>query len=117
MGRKVWVAVDCNAHTNHKVARLADLLKLDIDSTVGKLCRLWAWAKLSENEDGYIGNLPASEFAGIMRWSKKPQALLDALISAGFLDVNSCGEYTLHDWYSMNGKSAEKARKDRERKA
>lgn len=116
MGRKVWVAVDCNAHTNPKVMRLAEILKLDIDATVGKLCRLWAWAKLAENEDGYIGRVPAYEIAGIMRWTKKPQILLDALLEAGFLEESLSGYYTLHDWYSMNGKSAEKARKDRERK-
>ena len=117
MARKLWVAVDCNAHTNPKVMRLAEILKLDIDATVGKLCRLWAWAKLAENEDGYIGNVPAYEIAAIMRWPKKPQILLDALVEARFLDEDIRGGYALHDWYELNGKSAEKARRDRERKA
>ena len=117
MARRIWVAVDCNAHTNPKIIKLADLLNLDIDATVGKLTRLWAWAKLADNENGYIGALPATEFAGIMRWNKKPQTLLNALIESGLIDGNSDGGYTLHDWYELNGKSAEKARKDRERKA
>lgn len=114
--RKLWVAIDCNCHTNQKVIDLAEKLKLDIDSTVGKLCRLWSWAKLTENEDGNIGRLPADELAAIMRWNKKPQILLESLIEVGLLDVTVGGGYSLHDWYELNGKSTEKSRKDRERK-
>lgn len=116
MARKLWVAVDCCCHTNPKVMALAELLRLDIDSTVGKLCRLWSWAKLAENEDGRIGSLPASELAAIMRWPKKPQALLDALLELNFLEQDPAGGLVLHDWYELNGKSTEKARMDRDRK-
>lgn len=114
--RKKWFAADCCIHTNPKVVELAAELKLDIDATVGKLCRLWAWAMLSDNESGQIGKLPASEIAAIMRWNKKPDALLRALVNHRFLDQTEDGGLELHGWYEMNGKSAEKSRRDRERK-
>lgn len=115
MARKTWFALDCNIYTNPKVCQLSLKLHLDIDSTVGKLGRLWSWAKLAGNEYGYIGRLPSSEIAGIMRWTKKPDTLVDALVECRFLTRDEDGGLSLHDWYEFNGKSTEKSRKDRER--
>ena len=50
-----WFAIDCNLYTHPKMMKLSATLKTDVDTLVGKLGRLWAWAKLSGNEDGNIG--------------------------------------------------------------
>ena len=115
-GITTWFAMDSMVHASPKVIDLSERLNLDVDTTVGKLARLWAWAKMAKNEDGNIGKLPDKELAGIMRWKKKPKALTDAMVDSGLLDRVDTGELIIHGWYDVNGKSAEKARKDRERK-
>lgn len=116
MARKLWVAVDVRIHTNEKVNDLANDLGLDVDATIGKLIRLWSWAKTNEIEDGRIGRIPAAEISGIMRWNKKPDVLMEKLISNGLVSVEEDGSMWLHDWYELNGKATEQARKERERK-
>ena len=115
-GLATWFAVDSLVHVSPKVLRLAELLGLDVDTTVGKLTRLWAWAKLAQSETGELGRLPDAELAAIMRWKKKPETLVNALLLAGLLDRTADGGLCIHGWYELNGKSAEKARKERERK-
>lgn len=116
-GALTWFAVDCCIHTSQKVVQLSDDLKLDIDTVVGKITRLWAWAKTTGNENGFIGKLPDDEIAGIMRWKKKPCELISALVDNGFIDVDDGGNRWLHGWYEMNGKATEKSRNERERKS
>jgi len=115
-GLTTWFAVDTLVHVSPKVLFFAEDLKLDVDTAVGKLTRLWAWAKLAQNESGVIGALPDAEIAGIMRWRKKPDVLVNALIHSGLLETTDDGGLCIHGWYEANGKSAEKARRDRERK-
>lgn len=118
---KRWFAVDVNIHTNTKVIALADALGLDVDTAVGKLTRLYAWAEANLNETGEITGLPPREIADIMRWKKKPSILFEALMQCGFIvefieEGKSERQTWIAGWYEMNGKSIEKARKDRERK-
>lgn len=113
--KSAWFATDCCIHTNPKVIDLSLELKLDVDATVGKLARLWAWAIQSGNETGDIGNLPDQEIADIMRWKKSAKALCNALVEFHFLDATETGR-SIHGWYEMNGKNMEKLRKDRARK-
>lgn len=110
-----WFAIDCNLYTHPKMIKLSLCLKTDIDTLVGKLGRLWAWAKLSGNEDGNIGQLPSQEIADIMRWKKNAGALVDALAECGFLDVGEDGIF-LHGWAELNGDMTARKRRDRERK-
>ena len=115
-GLTTWFAMDSLVHMSPKVLFFSEYLKLDVDTAVGKLARLWAWAKLSASETGELGPLPDEELAGIMRWKKKPDMLVNALILSGLIDLEEGGVMFIHGWYEANGKSAEKARKDRERK-
>lgn len=110
-----WFALDCNIHTHPKTLRLAETLKIDVDTAVGKLSRLWSWAKQNGVEDGDIGFLPPSELADIMRWKKKPAVLIDALMECGFLDKTDGGIF-MHGWLELNGRLQAKKRADRERK-
>lgn len=111
-----WFAVDCNLYTHPKLMQLAAALKIDADTAAGKLGRLWAWAKQAGNETGYISWMPESEIADIMRWKKKPDALIKSLIQCGFLDRTEAG-LRIHGWEELNGKLQSKKRADRERKA
>lgn len=110
-----WFAIDCNLYTHPKMLRLSTALKTDVDTLVGKLGRLWAWAKLSGNEDGNIGDLPAQEIADIMRWKKSAKSLFSALVDCGFLDVSDSGNF-LHGWAELNGNMTAKKRRDNDRK-
>lgn len=110
-----WFAIDCNLYTHPKMLNLSAMLQVDVDTMVGKLGRLWAWAKLAGNEDGNIGRLPVQEIADIMRWKKKPKALFDALESCGFLEVSDAG-IIIHGWSELNGEFTRKKRRDSERK-
>lgn len=110
-----WFALDCTIHTHPKTLRLAELLKIDVDTAVGKLARLWSWAKQNGVEDGDIGFLPPGELADIMRWKKKPAVLLAALTECGFLDKTDSG-ISMHGWVELNGRLQAKKRADRERK-
>ena len=110
-----WFAMDCNVFTNPKVLRFAAALKLDADAAVGKLGRLWAWAMLTGNEDGFIGFLPDEEIADIMRWKKKPALLTAALTECGLLEDGADGK-VLHGWMELNGNFQSKKRRERERK-
>lgn len=111
-----WFAVDCNLYTHPKLMQLAAALKIDADAAAGKLGRLWAWAKQAGNETGDISWMPESEIADIMRWKKKPDALIASLIQCGFLDRTGSG-LRIHGWEELNGKLQSKKRADRERKA
>lgn len=110
-----WFAIDCNLYTHPKMLRLSASLKTDVDTLVGKLGRLWAWAKLSGNENGEIGELPAQEIADIMRWKKGSKTLLSALIDCGFIDASEDGIF-LHGWAELNGNMTAKKRRDNDRK-
>lgn len=110
-----WFAIDCNLYTHPKMLNLSAALNTDVDTLVGKLGRLWAWAKLSGNEDGNIGKLPAQEIADIMRWKKSAKTLVSALTDCGFLDASDDGNF-LHGWAELNGEMTRKKRKDNERK-
>lgn len=110
-----WFAIDCNLYTHPKMLKLSEALKTDVDTLVGKLGRLWAWAKLSGNEDGNIGQLPAQEIADIMRWKKSAKSLCAALLECGFLDQTEAGLF-LHGWSELNGEMTRKKRRDCERK-
>lgn len=113
---KAWFGMDCNIFTNPKVLAFAASAKLDVDAAVGKLGRLYGWAAQSGNESGEVSHLPPEELAAIMRWKKKPEALLDALCSCGLLDRDG-GGLRIHDWAEMNGNFLRRKRTDRERKA
>lgn len=113
--KMTWFAIDCNLYTHPKMTRLSAALKTDVDTLVGKLGRLWAWAKLSGNEDGNIGQLPDQEIADIMRWKKKAGTLVSALVDCGFLEVSETGKF-LHGWAELNGEFTKKKRRDNERK-
>ena len=115
-GMTTWFAMDSMIHLSPQVLDLAARLGRAVDTTVGELARLWSWAKLARVESGDLGQIPDRELAAVLRWKKKPSELTEALLAAGVMTRTEDGSLFLPDWYETNGKSTEKARKDRERK-
>ena len=113
----IWFGMDCNIFTNPKVMSFAAGIKLDVDAAVGKLGRLYGWATQCGNESGDISHLPPEEIAAIMRWKKRPETLIDTMVSSGLLDRRDGGGLFIHDWDELNGNFLKNRRKDRERKA
>lgn len=115
-----FVQVQQSLVTHRKTLRLARLLSLDRYATVGRLVALWAWA-LDNALDGVFGDdIDAEVVADVMGWEGKPAELLEALITAGFLDVapdeQGAARLHIHDWHEHMGRLIEKREQDAERK-
>lgn len=94
-----WIQVFSNLPQHPKTTRLADELGLSSAAlnpnvlAVGLLVSLWTWAV----QNAYTGDLSgcsARAIAEACRWKKRPETLVKALISSGFLDA----DLKLHDW-------------------
>jgi len=96
--------------THRKTLRLARLLSLDRYAVVGRLVALWVWS-LDHAPDGALGeDMDAEVLADVMGWDAstngKPAELLEALLAAGFLELDSSGDTSdpshptlrIHDW-------------------
>lgn len=121
--------------THRKTLRLSRLLGIDRWATAGRLMALWSWA-LDNAQEGIIQKADSDILADIMGWpvqwtsSGHPndiqnsdayvsrdvtQQLVEALVSAGFLDEFET-HYAIHDWWDYAGKLIEKRKADAERK-
>ncbi len=112
-----FVQVHQSLVTHRKTLRLARLLSMDRYATVGRLVALWAWS-LDNALDGVFGDdIDAEVVADVMGWEDKPAELLEALITAGFLDVDPRDQRLhIHDWHEHMGRLIEKREQDAERK-
>lgn len=97
-----WIELHDNLPDHPKTIASSAALKLDKDAMVGKLSRLWTWAA-NEREDGFVSDTEIQTVAEIMRWTKRPQLLMDGLCTipprgtAGFLERVD-GGYMIHGW-------------------
>ena len=96
-----WMELHDTLPDHPKVICAAAALKLDKDTFVGKLTRLWLWA-LNHRESGFLRDNEAETVAEIMRFKGRPAALMAALLGAGLLDVTE-GGYMIHDWQESVG--------------
>ena len=85
-----WMELHDTLPDHPKVICAAAALKLDKDTFVGKLTRLWLWA-LNHRESGFLRDNEAETVAEIMRFKGRPAALMAALLGAGVLDVTEGG--------------------------
>ena len=112
-----WIESHQSLLTHRKTLRASTQLKVSRYLLIGHLHALWWWALDNAKDDGDLGAALPEEIAEACGWpSKKAEALVDALVSAGFLDLTSSG-MALHNWYRYAGKLNEKKAKDRLRKA
>jgi hypothetical protein len=92
-----YVPVDQSVTNHAKTFRLARLLGEHRCLVVGRLVALWNWAADSAL-DGILLDADADMLASIMLYDGKPAELLDALLSAGFLDLGDDGLVRIHNW-------------------
>ena len=116
----LYVRVYTNFFTHRKTAKLKALLGPDSHWLP---MRLWAYAA-EHQPDGNFADYSADELVMLLGYSGNAQAMLQALLQAGFMDSNPL---RIHDWeehnayhqtYSERGRKAAAARwqKNAERK-
>lgn len=94
-----WIQVYSNLPYHPKTSRLADELKLTSAAVnpnaiaVGMLISLWTWA-VQNAYNGDLSKCSARAIADACQCKKKPEVLLNALLTSGWLDE----DMTLHDW-------------------
>lgn len=116
-----YVQVQQSVVTHRKTLRLARLLGMDRYATLGRLVALWSWC-LDNALDGSLGDVEPDILADVMAWEGKPAELVEALLSAGFLDLDPAdATLRVHDWYEHMGvlieRREENARRMRESRA
>ncbi len=109
-----WIESHQGLGNHPKTRKLARLLGISHAAAIGHLHYLW-WGALDFAQDGNLEKYDIGDIAETMHWEGDAQELIDALVSAGFLDNTEKG-LTIHDWNDYTGKLAERREKDRSRK-
>lgn len=109
-----WIESHQEVGRHPKTKKLARLLGISLPAAVGHLHYLWWWA-LDFAQDGVLDKYDAADLAEAIEWEGDGQALLDALIEAGYIDETEIG-LVIHDWGVYAGKLLERRAKDRARK-
>jgi hypothetical protein len=76
---------------------LAKLLKIRLPEAVGIMEMLWHHAN-QHTPQGDIGSLPDEAVAEAVAWDRKPEILIDALVSSRWIERNEEFRLILHDW-------------------
>jgi len=97
-----WIESHQDLGTHRKTMRLCTLLKIDDLRAVGLLHFLWWWA-LDNVPDGNLTGLTDKELALACHWKGKPEALINSLCQAGWIDRGN-GTVKLHNWQDYAGK-------------
>ena len=109
-----WLELHQNLPTHHKTKALKRLLKIPTPHALGILNLLWLWA-LDHASDGDVSRFVPVTLADVCEWDGDPEALIAALVGAGFIEQRDGGHF-IHDWFDYAGKLVELRRKDAERK-
>jgi hypothetical protein len=107
-----WIESHQSLGQHPKTIRLASLLKVSMPAAVGHLHYLWWWT-MDYAPDGKIGRYDAGIIGHACLWKGKPQALVDALVEAGFLDAD--GDLMIHDWPDYAGRLIERRESNKDR--
>lgn len=109
-----WIELHQTIWTHRKTLVLAAELGIEPDLAVARVMRLWCWS-LDNCPDGDLSALPPAVLAAGANWTGDPEALVDALLRAGFLDRQD-ERLLLHDWWEYAGRLIERRREDALRK-
>lgn len=107
-----WIELHQSVATHAKTITLCDLLDMPEYAAVGLLSCLWLWA-VDNAPEGVLPDVPR-RIARAIRWDKQPDDLIDALITAGFLDRTDEG-LIIHDWHDYAGKLIDQRQANAER--
>jgi hypothetical protein len=113
----LWVESHQTLRDHPKKDHLAELLfagRVPDDvadfAAIGLLHELWWWA-LDYAQAGDLSQFTDRQVAKGCRWAGDPAALMDGLVSAGFVT----SDRRIHDWYDYAGKLVERRERNRER--
>ena len=108
-----WLELHQSLFTHRKTMQAADILDLPEVYVVAHLMALWTWS-LDNAPDGV---LPDSRriIGKAAQWSGDPAMFTNALVNAGFLDIDEAGQTVIHDWQSYAGRLIEKREANTER--
>ena len=109
-----WIESHQEVGRHPKTKKLARLLGVSLPAAVGHLHYFWWWA-LDFAQDGTLEKYDGYDLADAMQWVGDPDQLVEALISAGYIDDTDDG-LMIHDWGEYAGKLLERRAKDRARK-
>jgi len=113
----VRLFVDPNLPHHRKIRKLAHQVDDDIPSAVGLVVTLWC-AVMRESEDGVLRGWDASDIGTVVAPNMALSDQVDyvrALVDSGFLELNSNGVYSVHDWVDRQGDLIEIRRLGRDR--
>jgi hypothetical protein len=96
-----WLELHQSLPTHRKTLAMADALDTQPAHIVGHIACLWLWA-LDNAQDGVLHVSPRM-VARAAQWEGDPQAFMDALLAAGFLDADGY----IHDWDEYAGRLIE----------
>lgn len=87
-----------NDTPNHyKMDRLATILDIHHLLAVGIMERIWHWTA-DFAQQGNIGKATNAEIAAGIRWDMDPDALINGLVEAEWLDLSEPHRLLVHDW-------------------
>lgn len=109
-----WIESHQEVGRHPKTKKLARLLGVSLPAAVGHLHYFWWWA-LDFAQEGTLEKYDGYDLADAMQWDGDPDQLVEALISAGYIDDTDDG-LMIHDWRDYAGKLLERRAKDRARK-
>jgi hypothetical protein len=105
-----WIKIRIDLPDQPEVVGMARRLNLDIDTVVGKLLRVWAWADAVTTD----GNIPHVDAAYVDDKVKCP-GFTDAMAAVSWIRVKNSG-ISFPNFDRHNGKSAKKRAEDSQRK-
>lgn len=116
-----WIQVHQQLKDHRKLLAAADELEIEPPYMLGLLASFWLWA-LDNAPNGSLEGISNRNIARAAQWNKEPDTFVEAMKSAGFLDITEDGTLEIHDWYEYAGKlidqrEAEKQRSRRRRAA
>lgn len=99
-----WFEAHQTLARHPKTLRLARELKKDRRYSVGLLFDLFSWALDTANASGELRGVEADDIAMALGFSGKAgRNVVEALLTAGYLEIRSDGQYAVHDWYDYSG--------------
>jgi hypothetical protein len=108
-----WIESHQELGAHPKTLKLARLLGIPKVQAVGHLQYLWWWAT-DYAQDGNLSHYEALDIAIGGEWEDDPDAFVDALVRACFLDRDG-DHLTLHDWDDYAGRLIERREKNAQR--
>lgn len=99
-----WFEAHQTLARHPKTLRLARELKKDRRYSVGLLFDLFSWALDTANASGELRGVEADDIAMALGFSGKAgRNVVEALLTAGYLEIRGDGQYAVHDWYDYSG--------------